>query len=409
MPYLDHNGTTPVRAEVAAAMAEGLGECFGNPSSGHAYGVRAKKRVDEARRNVAALVNCEPADVVFESCGTEADTHAIWGAAMRARVAFHVDKPHVVASAAEHPAVVETLRLYAELGVCTHTLAPVGADGRPDPQAVADAVGCDTCLVTCMHANNEVGALTDVAAVADACRARAAELGQPDRLLLVHTDAAQSVGKVPVDVVSMKADLLTLVGHKFGAPKGCAALVVASADLREGPTRLVPLLSGGSQEAGMRAGTENVPYMVGLGEACRLARAELPDYQSHTEALRERLRVELTELATAHGVDVRVHGPAAPGARLPNTLSIALLGVDAKALLGAVGADGVAASGGAACHSTGAVAGSHVLVAMGHGGNADVLRGTMRLSVGASTTADDVTRALDAINGAVEDAKVTKH
>jgi len=248
------------------------------------------------------------------------------------------------------------------------------------------------------HANNEVGALTDIAAVSQACRQRGEEMKLPEGQLLIHTDAAQSVGKVPVSVKAMDVDMLTVVGHKFGAPKGIAALVVVGDELHEGPKRLVPLLSGGSQERGARAGTENVPYIVGLGEAARIATEELDDYMNRTERIRSIMLADLQAACSSRGIDMIVHGPSPSDRRLPNTLSVALLGVDAKPMLSAVGADGVAASGGAACHSgTGSVSGSHVLVAMGHGGANDLLRGTMRLSVGRLTTEDEARRGVQVL------------
>lgn len=263
VPYLDCNGTTPVYDEVRAAMLPCLDASgFGNPSSGHVYGANAKRKVDNARSQVASLLECDANDVVFTSCGTEADTHAIWGAAFRAKGAFHVDVPHVVATTAEHPAVIETLKMYEQLGILKYTLAPVTSEGNADPATVAECITTSTCLVTCMHANNEVGALTDIAAVSQACRQRAEEMKLPEGQLLIHTDAAQSVGKVPVSVKAMDVDMLTVVGHKFGAPKGIAALVVVGDELHEGPKRLVPLLSGGSQERGARAGTVSLPLTM---------------------------------------------------------------------------------------------------------------------------------------------------
>ena len=446
--YLDYNATTPIFPPVAAAMAPFVTTHFGNPSSSHAFATPCKEAMQLARAQVAALVNAEAEEILcvcvcvltplstdsttgvkvltyvprlsrsFTSCGTESDNWAIASAVAAAVArgdAAAGAVPHVVASAVEHPAVLEYLAAEQTAGKLTYTLAPVQPDGTV---VVEDVLGCikpgRTCLVTVMHSNNETGALQPIqelgariagkspaaAQASTGCWSpfasrRRQRMGAVSAALaagrvLFHTDAAQSCGKVPVDVRALGCDYLTIVGHKFGAPKGVAALFV-----RKGAP-LCRYLYGGGQEHGFRAGTENVLHMVGLGAAADLARGEMPQLMAHMASLRDRLQAALLAskpLAEA-GVQLRVHGPADDAQRLPNTLSIALRGVCAAKFLPSVG-DALAASAGAACHThdpAAPVVISGVLRAMGV--PTVWAMGTLRLSVGRHTTQEDVDAAV---------------
>jgi cysteine desulfurase len=391
--YLDYNATTPVFPEVARAAAPFVWDHFGNPSSGHAFAEATRDAIAKARSQVATCVGCAPDEIVFTSCGSESDNHAIASAvehfnereklrdaSVAAGTARNV--PHVVTSAVEHPAILEYLIAGEKRGELTYTAVPVDHEGIVDPAAIGDAVGANTCLLTLMHANNEVGAVQPVAAAARAARAKNARV-------LVHCDAAQSLGKIDVRVSDLEVDYLTIVGHKIGAPKGVAATFAR----RGAPWR--KLLHGGGQESGRRAGTENVVHIAALGAACALVDAErerLPQYmEACTDELRRVLRRELGAYGEEDEDDgVRFNGPADAARRLPNTVSVGIKGVSASVLLDAL-KDEVAASAGAACHSdTAAASISGVLVAMGVPEEYAV--GTVRLSVGRHTTVEDVER-----------------
>lgn len=354
--YLDYNATTPVDPEVAEAMLPYLTQHFGNPSSAHAWGAAARSAVEEARRRVAAFLGAQPEEVVFTSGGTEGSNTVILGVARLLRARGR----HVVTTAIEHPAVLEPCAVLEADGWSV-TRVRVDGDGRVDPRDVAEALTDATVLVSVMHANNEVGTVQDVAEIARLCRARG---------VLVHTDAAQSAGKLPIDVSALGVDFLTLAGHKLYAPKGVGALWIRSG------VELPRLLHGASHESGRRAGTENVLEIVGLGKACEVAARRLDGDARRFEELRERLWEALAR--------------AVPGLRrnsprvgcLPNTLSVGFPGIDAAALLAEVG-DRLAASAGAACHAAGVTV-STVLEAMRV--PAEHAMGTVRFSVGRGTT-----------------------
>ena len=369
--YLDYNATTPTDPRVAAVMAPLLTGCFGNPSSPHAYGRRAREAVEKARSQVAALLGAEPGGIIFTSGGTEANNHAITGAVRLAGRAT----PHVVTTAVEHPAVLEVCRALAADGVRT-TLVPVDGNGRVDPDDVARTLEDDTVLVSVMHANNEVGTLQPVAEIAAVARQRG---------ILVHSDAAQSVGKIPVTLAGLGVDMISVAGHKLYAPKGVGVLCLRS-DLR-----LPNLLHGASHEGGRRPGTENVLEIVGLGCACELAAADLVAEGERLRALRDELAAALV---AANG-DLRVNGH--PIERLPNTLSISVPGRMAAEMLARV--PELALSAGAACHGDGEV-GSHVLAAMGI--DARHAQGTLRISLGRMTTGDEIARAATALARALK-------
>jgi len=362
--YLDYNGTTPHHPEVIAAMRPFLEEEFGNPSSGHLYAVRPRQAVARARRQLADLLGCTPAEVVFTSGGTEANNWAILGSALglaeRGR--------HIVTSCVEHPAVLNVCRFLEERHGFAVTRVAVDGHGRVDPAAVAAALRPDTVLVSIMHANNEVGTIQPIAAIARLAR---------ERGVRVHTDAAQSVGKIPVLVEDLGVDLLSVAGHKLYAPKGVGALYV-----RRG-TALGPLLHGAGQEGGLRAGTENVLEIVGLGQACEIARRDLAETGARLRVLRDRLEAALAAAVP----EMRVNGH--PEKRLPNTLNVSFRGLAANRLLEAIGLE-VAASAGAACHADRTEI-SHVLAAMGV--PEAWAAGTLRLTVGRMTTAAEVDAA----------------
>lgn len=359
--YLDHNATTPVAPEVLEAMLPWLREGFGNPSSAHVYGQRAARAVARAREQVAALLGAHPDEIVFTSGGTEADNLAIGGVA---RALPH--RRGFVTTAVEHPAVAAPLARLAAEGASVTTVA-VDAAGRVDAGAVLAAVTDHTALISVMLANNETGALQPVAAI-----------GADRRGALLHTDAAQAVGKIPIDVDALGVDLLTVAGHKLYAPKGVGALYV-----RRG-TPLAALQLGASHEGGRRGGTENVAGVVALGAACALAGACLEGDPTGTRA--DRLLDRL--LAAIPGL--RLNGPARD--RLPNTLNVRFPGAVGSAVLAA--APEVAASTGSACHDHGESP-SAVLLAMGLPPHEAL--GAVRLSLGRGTGDADVARAADAL------------
>ena len=362
--YLDHNATTPLLPEVVDAMVPYLREHFGNPSSGHAYGRKAHEAVEAARAEVAALLGCAADEVVFTSGGTEANNLAIRG------VADARTQRHVVTSAVEHPATAAPCGYLEAHGWRVEKVA-VDANGQVRVEDARAGIGDDTALVTVMHANNETGTLQPIAELADLARARGA---------LVHTDAAQSVGKVPTRVDDLRVDLLSIAGHKLNAPKGVGALYV-----RRGTT-LHPFARGAGHERGLRPGTENVASIVGLGVACTLARRRLTDRPHATRALRDRLWDRLRDAIPG----LILHGH--PTERLPNTLNVRFPGVLGSAVLAAT--PDVAASTGSACHD-GAESASGVLLAMGIA-PAEAL-GAVRLSVGSTTTEADVDAAAEAL------------
>ena len=371
--YFDHNATTPVEPAVADAMDAAQRGCFGNASSVHTFGQTAKGLLDDARASVAALIGARASDVIFTGSGTESDNIAIRGAAAAAEPS---GRRHLVASAIEHEAVLNTLKALAKQGWTT-TLLPVGASGVVTPDDLAAALTDRTALVSVMHANNEIGTVQPVAELARLAHARGA---------LFHTDAVQSAGKVPVDVNALGVDLLSISAHKFNGPKGVGALWV-----RRG-SRLVAPITGGRQERNRRPGTENVPGIAGLGVAARVAREKLQADGAHLVALRDRLEA---------GILDRVPGTVVNGTgeRVPNTANISFTGVEAEALLIALDLEGIAVSTGSAC-SSGTLAPSHVLRAMGFSPHR--AQNSIRFSLGLGNTGDDVTRTIDVMPAVVD-------
>lgn len=356
--YLDNNATTPIDPEVLEAMLPYLREQFGNPSSAHALGGPAHEAVESARDEVAALIGASPDEIVFTSGGTEASNMAIRGAAT-----MNPARRAVVTTNIEHPATDACCALLERAG---HPIRrfKAKADGLVNASEAASLMGNDTALVTVIHAQNEIGTLQSVADIARQAHAAGA---------LVHVDAAQSVGKVPVHVDALGADLLSIAAHKLYAPKGIGVLYI-----RRG-VALPPLLVGAGQEHGRRPGTENVPYIVGVGEACRLAQLALAEAEPRMRALRERLLARLQQAVP--GLALVGH----PTERLPNTLNVLFPNVSGRQLLAAC--PGVLASNGSACHADSEEP-SAILLALGIPREAAL--GTVRLSVGRHTTSDDI-------------------
>jgi cysteine desulfurase len=366
--YLDYNATTPVDPWVVEAMQPYLLEHFGNPSSAHAYATAPARALQTAREQIAALVGGDAAGIVFTGSGSEANNLALRG------LARGHDRPHVVTQATEHPAVLATSHALQRLDGVDVTYLPVDGHGLVDPDDLARAITPRTTLVSIMYANNETGTVQPLAELARVAH----EHGAP-----LHTDAAQAVGKIPVDVGALEVDLLTVVGHKMYAPKGIAALFV-----RPG-VPLEPVIYGGGQEHGLRSGTENVALAVGLGAAAVLAQRDLDGgSQQRLRVLRDRLQGGLTE-----AVPGRVNGH--PQRRLPNTLNISVTGLRGDDLLTA--APGIAASTGSACHA-GTTEPSPVLTAMGM--DRDRALSAIRLSLGRWSTAGEVDAAVQMLAAA---------
>jgi cysteine desulfurase len=370
--YLDYNATTPHDPEVIAAMQPFLETEFGNPSSSHWYGIRPKRAVEKARQQVAGLLNCQAEEVFFTSGGTESNNHAIKGMARALK-----DKGrHIITSTIEHPAILAVCEYLKEEGFET-TCVDVDDTGMVCMDTVAAAIRPDTVLITVMHANNEVGTLQPIRDIALLARRKD---------ICIHTDAAQSVGKIATDVQEMNIDLLSIAGHKIYAGKGIGALYVRKGLLPE------KFCHGAGQEMGWRAGTENVVQIVGLGKACEMAERSLDHTGRHLTAMRDRLHSKLAARLT----DMRLNGH--PDERLPNTLSISFKGLEANRILEEIGLE-VAASAGAACHS-GTVTLSHVLEAMRI--PLEWAKGTVRFSTGRMTTPEQIDTAIDVITRAIK-------
>lgn len=371
--YFDHNATTPVAPEVLETLAACLCQVYGNASSIHYFGQAAKQRLETARRQVAALIHCQPTEVIFTSGGTEADNMAVLGVARASRRAAR----HAIVSAIEHPAVLSTAQQLEDEGVAV-TRVPVGADCVADPDDVRRALRPDTVLISVMHANNEVGTIQPIAEIASFARAAG---------VTVHVDGVQAVGKIPVDVEALGADLYSISAHKVYAPKGVGALYV-----RKG-TDMAPIAWGGHHERDRRPGTENVPGIAALGAAAELAASTLEAESERVGELRDRLESAVLGRIPRCGVN------ASRARRTPNTSNIYFDGIDGEALTIALDLRGFAVSTGAAC-SSGALAPSHVLTNMGL--PAERARASMRFSLGRSNTAEQVDALVEALEGAVQ-------
>lgn len=358
--YLDYNASTPTAPEAVEAMRPFLSEHYGNPSSQHWAGVPAKQAVEKARSQVAALLGCSPQEIMFTSGGTEANNHAIKGAFFALRERGN----HIITTQVEHPATLQPCRFLERLGAEV-TCLPVDGAGTVNPEDVRKAISPRTILVSVMHANNEVGTIQPIAEISRITR---------ERGVLLHTDAAQSVGKIPTKVTELGVDLLSVAGHKLYAPKGVGALYI-----RQG-VQLEPLMHGAGHEAGRRAGTENVLLDVALGAACELAGADLEARRKRLTELRDYFHTGLRRLS---GDTLHLNGH--PTERLPNTLNVSFAGCIGSEVLDAL--DGVAASTGSACHS-GRRELSPVLKAMGVPESIGL--GAVRFSLGRWTTAEEL-------------------
>ena len=368
--YMDYAATTPVQPEVLEAMLPYFSERFGNPSSLYALAREAKEAVEEARGRAAAAIGADPGEVFFTAGGTEADNWAIKGTALRGK------GDHIVTSAIEHHAVIQPCRALERQGYRV-TYLPVDEFGRVDPADAEDAIADETILVSVMAANNEIGTIQPIRAIADIAH---------DHGVPFHTDAVQAIGAYPVDVDDMGADLLALSAHKFGGPKGAGALYI-----RRG-TRVGTFMDGGAQERGRRAGTENVPGIVGLGRAIDLATADIEGHSRRLAAMRDRLiRGILDDIP-----DTRLNGH--PVERLANNVSVAFRYVEGESILLLLDALGIAASTGSACTST-SLEPSHVLTACGlpH----EEAHGSLRLTLGSRNTEEDVDYVLSVLPGVI--------
>lgn len=366
--YLDNSATTRIDDRVLDAMLPYLRERFGNASSIHTFGQEARAAVEEARRSLAELLGADTREIVFASGGTEADNAALWGIW---RSGYRPGN-HIITTRIEHPAVLATCKAMAASGVET-TYVPVDSSGRVDPGRVAEEMREDTILISVMHSNNEVGTVQPLEEI----RALAHERG-----ILVHTDAVQSIGKVPLDVRRLGVDLLSLAGHKFHAPKGVGALWI------RGGVKWAPFQTGGSHERRRRAGTENVAGLVGLGMAATLARERLPEMAGRVAALRDRLESGIRKRVAG----VRINGD--PAHRLPTVANLSFEGIEGEAAVIALDLAGLAVSTGSAC-SSGALEPSHVLTAMGL--RQEVVQGSLRFSLCYHNSADEIDCAVDLV------------
>ena len=358
--YLDNNATTAVAPEVLAAMLPYLGELYGNPSSMHSFGGQIGEAVDTARERIAALLGAAPDEIIFTSCGSESDNTAIWSA-----LQTQPEKRHLITTRVEHPAVLNVVQYWERQGYHV-TLLGVDGKGRLDLDEYAAALSDDTALVSIMFANNEVGNIYPIQTMAEMAK---------ERGVLFHTDAVQAVGKTPIDLRHLPVDMLSLSGHKIHAPKGIGVLYV-----RKG-VRFRPFLRGGHQERGRRAGTENVPYIVGLGMAAQLSSDHMQEERVNVARLRDKLENGLLERIS----DCMVNGDVEN--RLPNTSNIAFKNVEGEAILLMLDRLGICASSGSACTS-GSLDPSHVLLSIGlpHA----VAHGSLRLTLSEETTDADV-------------------
>ena len=375
--YLDYNATTPIDKEVVQAMQPYLTDYFGNPSSSHSFGIETKNAVENARKQVAALLNCKPNEIIFTSGGTESNNYAIKGFAF----ANAQKGNHIITSTIEHPAVTVVCKYLATKGF-EISYIPVNEFGVIDLKKLEAAITPKTILITVMQANNEIGTIqpiTEIAAIAK------------KHNIAFHTDAAQSIGKYSTNVQQLGVDLLSIAGHKLYAPKGIGALYI-----RDGVV-LEKLIHGADHEQNKRAGTENVLEIVGLGKACEIAQRDLNKNLSHLKSMRDLLHINLLEKLP----DIKLNGHSE--LRLPNTLNISFPGIEANVLLNEIELDGIAASAGAACH-TGTVKVSAVLSAISL--HTKYAMGTIRFSVGKYTTEAEINKASEIIIEAVKKLKI---
>ncbi|MCL5292496.1 MAG: cysteine desulfurase NifS [Actinobacteria bacterium] len=371
--YLDHAATTPTDREVVAAMTPYFTDKFGNPSTLYGVGREAKAAIEEAREKVASLLGADPGEVFFTSGGTESDNQALVG------IVYANEKKgnHLITCAIEHHAVLDTAEFLKRRGF-EATILPVDKYGMVDPEDVRRAINGKTVLVSIMHANNEVGTVQPVAEIGKIAR----EAG-----VAFHTDAVQTFGHLPIDVNAMKIDLLSISGHKLYGPKGVGAIYI-----RKG-TRIIPFMHGGGQESRRRAGTHNVPGIVGLGKAAEIAAVEMGSEEAHLSILRDELIASILERVE----DVRLNGH--PTERLPNNINVCIEGAEGEAMLLSLDMEGICVSSGSACTS-GTLNPSHVLLAMGI--PAEIAHGSLRVTLGRSTTKKEIDYLLEVLPPIVE-------
>ncbi len=369
--YMDHGATTPMREEVLEAMLPFLGEKYGNPSSLHFFGREARKALDEAREKTAAGLGCSPEEILFTSGGTEADNLAILGAARE----FAPGKNHIITSAVEHHAVIDTVKFLGQIGYDI-TILPVDEYGMVSPRQVDDAITERTILVSIMTANNEMGTIMPIGEIGGICR---------EKGVYFHTDAVQAIGHLHFNLREQPLDFLSLSAHKFYGPKGVGALYMRK------NTRLRQIIFGGAQEGGLRPGTYNVPGIVGLGRAMEIATANMPGKRDRLVRLRDRLLQGLLQID-----DVRLNGH--PEKRLPGNINVSILYVEGESLLLSLDLKGISLSSGSACTS-GSPEPSHVLLAMGL--DHQTAQGSLRFTLGKDNTPEEIDFTLEAVRETV--------
>jgi cysteine desulfurase len=377
--YLDNSATTRVDELVIEAMLPFFRENFGNASSVHLFGQEARAAVEAARRSVAELISADMREIVFTSGGTESDNSALWGIF---RSGYRPGN-HIITTKIEHPAVLATCKALEDAGAEV-TYVPVGSSGRVDPAAVEAAVREDTILISVMHANNETGIIQPISEISKIARQRG---------IVMHTDAVQSIGKIPADVRDLGVDLLSMSGHKIHGPKGIGALY-----LRKG-VKMVPFMTGGSHERKRRAGTENVPAIAGMGVAARLAAERIPEMLTRVAGLRDRLENQAMERVAG----ARVNGSAP---RLPNITNLSFENLEGEAAVIALDLEGIAVSTGSAC-SSGALEPSHVLTAMGL--RPEVVQSSLRFSLSRQNTEEEIDRALQVLGAVIQRLRRLSH
>jgi len=371
--YMDHSATTPVDPEVVRVMLGALTDSFGNPSSIHGYGNQARLAIEKARKQIALLIGASPDEIVFTSGGTESDNMAIIGAAHT----YQSRGRHIITSKIEHHAVLDAFKHLERQGYETSYL-PVNRSGQVDIETVAQAIRPDTILISIMHANNEIGTIEPIGEIGKLARSQG---------IVFHTDAVQTVGRIPVDVKALNADVLSLSGHKFYGPKGIGALYIRSG------IKPAPLFYGGGQERTWRSGTENVPGIVGLGQAAEMALNNMSERSAHLQELAQALNNRiLNEIPQAY---LTGH----PRNRLPGHTSFVFLGVEGAAMLVFLDSEGIAVSGGSACTSN-SFDPSHVLTALGL--TKDAAHSSLRVTFGKDNTYADIDRLMEVLPGIIE-------
>ena len=376
--YVDHAGTTPMDPRVLEAMMPYFNQQYGNPSSLHMVGQEARYALDESRERVSEVLNCRAREVVFTGGGTESDNAAIHGVA----TALQETGNHIITCGAEHHAVLHACQHFEGLGFEV-TYLPVDAHGMVQPDAVYKAITDRTTLVSIMYANNEIGTVNPIPEISEMVRRRAAEL---ERTIVMHTDAVQAAGFLDLDVRRLGVDMLSLSGHKFYGPKGTGVLYI-----RRG-TPFLPFILGGGQERERRAGTENIPGIVGLSVGLKLAESQRKEASAHCAGLRDRIIRVISESIPAS------HLNGHPSERLPNNVNFSFEGVEGEPILLGLDMAGIAASSGSAC-SSGSLEPSHVLLALGQ--SADLARGSLRITLGKDNTFEEVDYLLEELVGLV--------